>query len=282
MKQKAVKFISRGLFNPLPSSVYSVGLMKQLYLDVTIISVTKLNMFVWTGVCWLALSGLNSVSGPEMEEVDSAVYLSGARSWGPTKQVCWLFHFSSGGFSVVWIRMINGEAPPSDSNFTLTHTHTLRVTWLTEWWSCALEGNHHSGGLTDWTAHVFSCYHFFSLVVRFCLQTAGRTGSSNICFISSLEIHFVLRKVTYHQSCHWFENENILNPQLIVTLVRSWIPSLLSVRCWRPHSDSQMWTSGISCCQINKCIRALRHFESFMTTFHTSAVNYPQFIVLSH
>lgn len=125
MKQKAVKFISRGLFNPLPSSVYSVGLMKQLYLDVTIISVTKLNMFVWTGVCWLALSRLNSVSGPETEEVDSAVYLSGALSWGPTKQVCWLFHFSSGGFSVVWIRMINGEAPPSDSNFTLTHTHTL-------------------------------------------------------------------------------------------------------------------------------------------------------------
>lgn len=179
MKQKAVKFISRGLFNPLPSSVYSVGLMKQLYLDVTIISVTIINMFVWTGK----------------------------------------LH---------------------------THTHTLRVTWLTEWWSCALEGNHHSGGLTDWTAHVFSCYHFFSLVVRFCLQTAGRTGSSNICFISSLEIHFVLRKVTYHQSCHWFENENILNPQLIVTLVRSWIPSLLSARCWRPHSDSQTWTSGLS------------------------------------
>lgn len=115
--------------------------MKQLYLDVTIISVNTLNMSVWTGVCWLALSGLNSVSGPETEEVDSAVYLSGALSWGPTKQVWWLFHFSSGGFSVVWIRMINDEAPPSDSNW-------VRVTWLTEWWSCALEGKHHSGGLT--------------------------------------------------------------------------------------------------------------------------------------
>lgn len=264
MKQKAVKFISRGLFNPLPSSVYSVGLMKQLYLDVTIISVTKLNMFVWTGVCWLALSRLNSVSGPETEEVDSAVYLSGALSWGPTKQVCWLFHFSSGGFSVVWIRMINDEAPPSDSNFTLTHTHTLRVTWLTEWWSCALEGNHHSGGLTDWTAHVFSCYDFFSLVVRFCLQTAGRTGSSNICFISSLEIHFV--NVPSIMSLVWewehFKppaNRDVgsfLNPELVVLL------------------------STLRFTDVD--FRALRHFESFMTTFHTSAVNYPQFIVLSH
>lgn len=162
MKQKAVKFISRGLFNPLPSSVYSVGLMKQLYLDVTIISVTKLNMFVWTGVCWLALSELNSVSGPETEEVDSAVYLSGARSWGPTKQVCWLFHFSSGGFSVVWIRMINDEAPPSDSNFTLTHTEGDVVDRMMKLCS----GRQPSLRWTDWLDR--SCFLLLPLLLACC------------------------------------------------------------------------------------------------------------------